>query len=402
MQPAGRLDPQDWITAPETQAVMAALTAKGATVRFVGGCVRDAVAERAVVDIDIATPDAPEAVMVLLKAAHIKAVPTGIAHGTITAVTGGKGFEITTLRRDVETDGRRAVVAYTDDWIEDSARRDLTFNALYCDTDGTLYDPQSGLDDLRAGRVRFVGDPIQRLAEDVLRILRFFRFQAQLDITEMDRAGLAACRAAAVGLETLSGERIAQEMRKLLAAQAPAPTLRTMHETGILAHILPTTPSALDRLADLCAREAGLDLVDPMRRLAALLPDAEAATALAERWRLSNKDRARLPAALTPPDAFAADMSDRDQRWLLYRHGADLLIDWRLLAGADEVSLAQTWPIPRLPIKGSDILALGIEAGPNVGETLDAVEAWWIDGDFTGDADACLEQARHYITPRLP
>ncbi len=390
------------MTAPETLAVMTALTANGAVVRFVGGCVRDAVAGRAVTDIDIATPDAPEAVMALLKAAHIKAVPTGIAHGTITAVSGGKGFEITTLRRDVETDGRRAVVAFTDDWVEDSARRDLTFNALYCDGDGTLYDPQSGLDDLRGGRVRFVGDPAQRLAEDVLRILRFFRFQAQLGIAEMDRVGLAACRAAAVGLETLSGERIAQEMRKLLAAGAPTPTLRLMHETGVLAHILPTTSGGLDRLADLSAREVGLDLVDPIRRLSALLPGAEAATALAERWRLSNKDRARLPAALTPPDAFAADLSDRDQRWLLYRHGADLLIDWRLLAGADDVSLAQTWPIPRLPIRGRDILALGLEAGPSVGDILDAVETWWIDGDFTADADACLEQARHLMTPPTP
>ncbi len=390
------------MTAPETLAVMTALTANGAVVRFVGGCVRDAVAGRAVTDIDIATPDAPEAVMALLKAAHIKAVPTGIAHGTITAVSGGKGFEITTLRRDVETDGRRAVVAFTDDWVEDSARRDLTFNALYCDGDGTLYDPQSGLDDLRGGRVRFVGDPAQRLAEDVLRILRFFRFQAQLGIAEMDRVGLAACRAAAAGLETLSGERIAQEMRKLLAAGAPTPTLRLMHETGVLAHILPTTSGGLDRLADLSAREVGLDLVDPIRRLSALLPGAEAATALAERWRLSNKDRARLPAALTPPDAFAADLSDRDQRWLLYRHGADLLIDWRLLAGADDVSLAQTWPIPRLPIRGRDILALGLEAGPSVGDILDAVETWWIDGDFTADADACLEQARHLMTPPTP
>ena len=390
------------MTAPETQAVMTALTANGAVVRFVGGCVRDAVAGRAVTDIDIATPDAPDAVIALLKAAHIKAVPTGVEHGTITAVAGGKGFEITTLRRDVETDGRRAVVAFTDDWVEDSARRDLTFNALYCDGDGTLFDPQSGLDDLRAGRVRFVGDPAQRLAEDVLRILRFFRFQAQFGAGEADRAGLEACRAAATGLETLSGERIAQEMRKLLAAQAPTPTLRLMNETGVLAHVLVTTSGGLDRLADLCARESALELADPIRRLSALLPSAEAATALAERWRLSNKDRARLPAALTPPDAFAVDMSDHDQRCLLYRHGADLLIDWRLLAGADDLSLALAWPIPRLPIKGRDILALGLEAGPRVGDILDAVETWWIDGDFTADADACLEQTRRYLTPRLP
>jgi len=396
MQPAGRLEPQAWMIAPETVAVMTALAAKGAVARFVGGCVRDALVGRKVIDIDIATTDAPETVTKLLHAAGIRALPTGIDHGTITAVTGHKGFEITTLRRDVETDGRRAVVAYTDDWAEDAARRDLTFNALYCDADGTLYDPQGGLSDLKAGRVRFVGDPALRIAEDVLRILRFFRFHAWFGVGEIDAAGDAACRAAAGALDTLSGERVAKEMFTLLGAADPLPTLRHMVEGRVLQQILPGD-GGLERLAGLCPRERGLGLVDPLRRLGALLPGSDAAGTVAARWRLSKKDRARLPTALSPSDEFDLNATPQTLRRLIYHHGAGTVIDWLLLAGADDVSAAQQWSPPTLPIKGRDILHLGVEAGPRVGEILQAIEDWWIGGDFSAGHDACLEKARRLI-----
>ena len=396
MQPAGRLAPQPWMTAPATRAVLEALSARGASVRFVGGCVRDAVAERPVTDIDIATPDAPEGVIELLQAAGVKALPTGIEHGTVTAVIEGQAIEITTLRRDLETDGRRAVVAYTDDWLADSARRDLTINALYADADGTLYDPQSGLGDLKAGRVRFVGDPAQRIAEDVLRILRFFRFQASLGSSDIDQAGYAACVAAAATLERLSGERIAREMFKLLAAEYPAPTLQRMVEGGILQQVVPGHRD-LAALRDLCGLERQHGLADALRRLAALLSDASAAQAVATRWRLSNKDASRLAAMLTPPAEFAPGLAAPEQRRLLYRQGPERVLDWLLLAGADDLSPALSWQAPVLPLSGQDVLDLGLAPGPRVGDTLRAVEEWWIEGDFSAGREACLDQARRLI-----
>jgi poly(A) polymerase len=398
MQSVGRLDAQDWMTAPETVAVMAALAAQGSRVRFVGGCVRDAAIKRAVadIDIDIATPDDPATVMDLLAAAGIKAVPTGIEHGAITAVVGAKAFDVTTLRRDVETDGRHAVVAFTDDWLADAQRRDLTINALYCDADGALYDPLGGLDDLKAGRVRFVGDPVRRIAEDVLRILRFFRLQAQFGAGSIDSQGFAACRAAAASLTTLSGERVAREMFKLLAAVDPLPALASMVEAGVLQQIIPGG-AGLARLRDLRRREQRLDLVDPLRRLSALLTGPAAADAVAERWRLGKKDRVRLPAALSPPSDFEPRMPARELRRALHRHGRERVVDWLLLAGADDVSQAQRWRAPSLPIKGRDILALGLDPGPRVGDILSAVEDWWIGGDFAADQKACLEKARRLL-----
>ena len=280
MQPSDRLDPQPWMTAPETVAVMAALSAAAGEARFVGGCVRDALLGRKVRDVDIATHEPPERVMNLLKRAGIKAIPTGIKHGTVTAVTGAKHFEITTLRRDVETYGRHAKVEYTDDWQADAARRDFTMNALFCGADGTIYDPFGGLADLRAQRVRFVGDPETRIREDVLRLLRFFRFHAHYGKPPPDAAALAACRSLAPLLPTLSGERICAETLKLLSAPQPADVIDLMGETGVRAHFLPEA-TRNDRLRALVAIEgsAPRDLVprtDPLRRLAALLDGSEA------------------------------------------------------------------------------------------------------------------------------
>ncbi|MFQ5959208.1 MAG: CCA tRNA nucleotidyltransferase, partial [Alphaproteobacteria bacterium] len=251
VEPAGTIEPQRWMTVRATRAVVDALRAQGAEVRFVGGCVRDAVAGRKVTDVDIATPDPPETVIRLLEAAGIRVVPTGIKHGTVTAVVARRPFEITTLRRDVETYGRHAKVAFTDDWTADAARRDFTINALFCAPDGTLYDPFGGLDDLRAGRVRFVGDAVQRIREDVLRLLRFFRFYAHYGRPPPDAEALAACRAMALALPSLSGERVCAELLRLLAADDPAAVLELMIEADVLEFVLPEV-AGVGALAELC------------------------------------------------------------------------------------------------------------------------------------------------------
>ena len=269
---AERIAPQPWMTEAATASVLGAL---GGTARFVGGCVRDALLGRAIVDIDIATPLLPEEVMRRLEAAGIKAVPTGLDHGTVTAVAPPRRFEVTTLRRDVETDGRHARVAFTDDWAADASRRDFTMNALFLDAEGRVFDPMGGLPDLHAGRVRFVGDPATRIREDVLRILRFYRFQAHYGRGEADPPARADCRALAPLLPSLSGERVAAELLKLLAAPDPMPTLRLMAADGVLAMLLPEA-RRLARLAALIPLEG---IGDPLRRLAALLDDGAAAIA---------------------------------------------------------------------------------------------------------------------------
>ena len=268
-----RLGPRPWMTAPATRAVIAALQAAGGpdAARFVGGCVRDALLERdgPDMDIDVATPLTPDAVVLALTGAGLKAVPTGIAHGTITAVAHGRPVEITTLRRDVVTDGRHAVVAFTDDWAEDAARRDFRLNALYADPDGRLHDPTGcGVDDARAGRVVFVGDPRTRIREDYLRILRFFRFFAHYGRGPADEAAVAACGASTSGLSSLSAERVSKELLKLLAAPDPRPAVRLMVTTGVLATLLPEAGSPV-RFEGLVA--LGADGADPVLRLAALL-----------------------------------------------------------------------------------------------------------------------------------
>lgn len=405
MEPATRIEPPDWMRDPETGAVLDALAAPA---RFVGGCVRDLLLGRAVTDIDIATTLPPADVVRRLEAAGIRAVPTGFDHGTVTAVTPHRHFEITTLRIDVRTDGRRAEVAFTEDWAADAARRDFTVNALYCERDGAVYDPVGGLADLWARRIRFVGDPDQRLVEDVLRLLRFFRFFAQFGEPPLDAAGLAACRAAAPRLASLAGERIANELRKLLAAADPATTLVTMSANGILAPILPET-KAIDRLAALVTIEGVVATADPLRRLAAMVEaDCDAAAAIAHRLHLSNAERDRLVAlcgGMAPVDPEAAAAV---QRIALYRHGAELWRDRVLIDWADEVARGipqdrrrsdvwrAVWDLPErdppqaFPLRGRDVLDIGVPPGPRVGELLAAVEAWWIEGDFAAGRAECL------------
>ena len=408
MRPAGRIEPQPWLTAPETRAVVAALTAEGAVVRFVGGGVRDAVLGRPLTDLDIATPDPPERVIRLLEAAGIRVVPTGIDHGTVTAVIPPRHFEITTLRRDVETFGRRARVAFTDDWAADAARRDFTINALFCDPDGTLYDPVGGLADLRAGRVRFVGDPETRIREDVLRLLRFFRFHAYYGRGEPDPKALAACRRMASALPRLSAERVAGELLRLLAAPDPALVLALMIEIGALAHWLPEA-SDLTALPELCRIEAGGP--DAIRRLALIVRrgggDGET---VGRRLRLSVARIKRLAALVAPAVALPPELDARARRRLLYRLGRDRFVDLVLLAWAEALAAdparepalaaaygamlddARGWRPPRFPLGGDDVLARGVPPGPRVGALLSAVEAWWIAGDF--QADRAALQAR--------
>jgi poly(A) polymerase len=404
VDPATHIEPAAWMRDGETRAVFDALAAPA---RFVGGCVRDLLLGRPVTDIDIATTLPPDAVIARLDRAGIKAVPTGFEHGTVTAVTAHRHFEITTLRIDVRTDGRRAEVAFTDDWAADAARRDFTVNALYCDADGAVYDPVDGLADLRARRIRFVGDPRQRIAEDVLRLLRFFRFQAQFGEEPLDRAGLAACRAAAPQLPSLAGERIWNELRKLLGAPDPATTLVVMSGNGILGPILPDA-KAIDRLAALVTVEGIVAQADPLRRLAAMLVvDAAGGGAVAERLRLSGGDRARL-LNLVSTERVDPDIGVRWQRAMLYRVGPEcwrdrVLIDWadeisrgieadrrRSDAWRDTFELPERNPPPTFPLRGRDVLALGVAAGPAVGELLAEVERWWIEGDFRAGRTACL------------
>ncbi|HTV45865.1 MAG TPA: CCA tRNA nucleotidyltransferase [Stellaceae bacterium] len=394
-----------WIGEPATQAVIAAFAAAGVEMRFVGGAVRDALLGRALplpaarIDIDIATPAEPHAVIALLERRGIKTVPTGLTHGTVTAVVPPRQFEITTLRRDVETFGRHARVAFDADWAADAARRDFTINAIFLAPDGVVYDPVGGLADLRAGRLRFVGDPATRIAEDVLRLLRYYRFAARFGSAAGDPQARAACRAAAHLLPGLSGERVAAELFRLLGAPDPGNALQMMAEDGVLAVVLPMPQACrLDRLRRLIAIEPA---PDPLRRLAALIDaDDRGAVALAERLRLSNACRERLRGLVNADDDPDLLGDPAGWRRVLYRRGAGRFRDRVLLLAAAEridagavaprLALADRWVPPAFPLGGNDVLALGIPPGPRVGALLDAIERWWAAGDFAAGRDACL------------
>ena len=399
-----RIAPQEWMTERSTRAVLDALAAGGVNARFVGGAVRDALLGLPIGDIDIATPTPPERVTQLLEKAGIRVVPTGLAHGTVTAVIPPRHFEITTLRRDVETYGRRARVAFDADWAADAARRDFTMNAMFLAPDGTIYDPVGGLADLQAGHVRFVGDPATRIAEDVLRLLRYYRFEARFASGDGDEPARAACRAAADLLPTLSAERVAQELIRLLETPDPGRALRMMAEDGALAVVLPEARH-LDRLGRMIAIEPE---PDPLRRLAALIEaDADGAAALAERLHFPNAWRERLR-GLTPPRPLDPLGDASAQRRVLYRLGAERYRDTALLLAADGgmsseqlvslLALARDWTAPEFPISGHDVTALGIPPGPRVGALLDASERWWIAGDFAADRDQCLARLRELAT----
>ena len=363
------------------QRVVGLLGADNGQVRIVGGAVRDGLLGLVVADIDLATTLMPADVVARLTAGGVKAVPTGIAHGTVTAVADGRGFEVTTLRRDIATDGRRATVAYTDDWAEDASRRDFTINALYADPlTGAVTDPVGGLADLAARRVRFIGDAGQRIDEDHLRILRFFRFHARFGVGEPDPATLAVIAAKAATLRSLSRERIADELLKLLALPDPVAAVRSMLAAGLFAHIIPDIDAAaVARLDDIIVAEQRAILPpDAQRRLIALLPtDSETAIVIAIRLKLSNRLRKRLRAA-------RADIAETDPRAIAYRLGTQAAFDRALIAGDAAPTLAalDRWQIPQLPISGGDLVAMGVPVGPDVARLLKAVERQWIAEAF--------------------
>ncbi len=396
-----RLPAADWQSRKGMRPLLAALDARQGATRFVGGCVRDTLLGLPVSDVDLATRLPPEEVMERLQKAGIKAVPTGLAHGTVTAVIGGEPVEVTTLRRDVSTDGRRATIAYTDDWKEDAGRRDFSINAFSADpASGEIYDYFDGLADLEARRVRFIGDPLRRIAEDHLRILRFFRFHARFGKGEADPAALDACAARANDLMALSRERIADELLKLLALAEPVAAIRLMVERGILKPVLPEIEMAgVERLERLIGRERAAGLAgDAIRRLAALLPpDPAVAGSIAARLRLSKRATKRLAAAAGPGSGEAAPAL------LAYRLGRDEAVD-SILLGEHDPKLARTlddWSRPRLLVGGGDLIRLGLEPGPVVARTLQAIEREWSEGGFTADREAQKAIARHYVDRAL-
>jgi poly(A) polymerase len=395
------LKDRSWLDGKATRTLIAALDAGGIDFRFVGGAVRDALLGRKVSDIDVATPAMPEDVVRAVEAAGLKAIPTGIAHGTVTAMVGRQPFEVTTLRRDVETDGRHAVVAFTDDWRADAARRDFTMNALYADRDGAITDFFGGEADARAGRVRFIGDPAQRIAEDALRILRFFRFHAWYGRGPLDSDGLAAGTRLAATIDRLSGERIRVELFKTLAAPDPGPVCQAMIDAGVMAHTVPSA-LALDRLSAMVALEGTLGLpADPLRRLAALTgaPSAALLLSLKDRLKLSNRDEAHLK-ALGGYGARVALAARRSYGQALYGAAPAWVRDAVMLAEVDPVTLAdlirfiQGWREPKFPVTGADLKQAGIEAGPGMGRALAELERWWIAADFAPDKAACLARLR--------
>ncbi len=377
---AETLPPTAWTGREDLARLVGALGAQN--VRYVGGAVRDTLLGLEVKDIDMATVLPPAEVMARLDAARIGHAPTGIDHGTVTAILPLGPVEITTLRRDVSTDGRRATVAYSADWREDAARRDFTINALYADpATHEIYDFFGGKADLDSRRVRFIGDPGQRIREDHLRILRYFRFQARFGSQPADHASEKACAELSSMLKGLSRERVGMELMNLLAPPDPAPTLMRMAELGVLNVILPEAdPEALARLT---ATERAQGIApDPTRRLAALLPaDVPLAEQVASRFRLSNAQKKRLALAAARQDGPG------EARALAYRLGMAPALDRLLIAGADASPL-RDWDLPRLPIKGGDIVALGIKAGPEVARTLRAVEDRWIAEGFPDERRA--------------
>lgn len=398
----GRLKVQAWMTARPTRRLLRALTRNGIPARFVGGAVRDALLGRPVSDVDIATPAPPERIQKVLQDAGIKAVPTGIAHGTVTAVIPPRHFEITTLRIDVEPRGRHARVAYTDDWRADALRRDFTINALSLDPQGNLYDYVGGITDAKARRVRFVGDPETRIREDVLRLLRFYRFQAQLGFKLADRAARAACRVLVPLLQTLSSERVWSELRKLLTAPDPLPVLRMMRRDGVLERVLPEARK-FSRLAGLLAVEVN---PDPVLRLSALLEaDGEGVASLAQRLRLSNLERERLMvlAVSAWPLRLAGDR--KAQRRALHYLGVQHYSDLVLLRAAERgttarlrarklLAFAERTKLPAFPLRGRDILEAGVVPGPRVTKLLHEIAAWWEVGDFRASRTQCLARLR--------
>lgn len=401
---SARLDPaaHAWLKDQAVSRVMAALNAGQDAARFVGGCVRNALMDRPVDDIDIATVHAPDVVTARLEADGVKVVPTGIDHGTVTAVTDGRPFEITTLRKDVETFGRRAVVAFTTDWTADAARRDFRLNAIYCRPDGVLFDPFNGAEDAAARRIIFIGDPRERIAEDHLRILRFYRFIAWYG-RGVDPDGQAACAAMAATLKALSAERVWRELKKLLAAPDPGEAVAAMQEGHVLNALI---PAHLDfrLLLSLINRDRGKSRApDPLLRLAALAGGDEAAmAALCQQMKASNAEANAVRALCAAhADAIKPGAGEAALTASVYAHGAQAVAGALRLAEAagqgeadGALAFVDGLERPVFPLKGRDLIEAGFDRGPELGALLQRLERAWVDSGFALDRRALLDLAR--------
>lgn len=400
-----------WFQDPSLTRILSLLNADGGEARVVGGAIRNALMGLVIGDIDIATTLVPDVVVERAKAAGIKAVPTGIEHGTVTLVLDGRGFEVTTLRRDVETDGRRAQVAFGTDWKADAERRDLTINALYADDKGEVIDLIGGLADIKTRTIRFIGNAETRIAEDYLRVPRFFRFFAYYGSGRPDADGLRASARAKDKLKTLSAERIWSEMKKLLAAPDPSRALLWMRQTGVLTEILPETEKwGIDAIHGLVATEQALKWApDPLLRLAAIVPDdAARLEALSKSLRMSNAESARLLAWAKAP-VLPDEVTDVGFDRVLYHHGADgigIRVKLALAAAraraeegdpavmrksarlSDLLKRCEGYDKPVFPLTGADVLAAGVPAGKRVGEMLASLENLWVERNFALDRAA--------------
>ncbi|PCJ72066.1 MAG: CCA tRNA nucleotidyltransferase [Rhodobiaceae bacterium] len=406
----GELAAHEWLKNEATQKVMRALGGADGEARFVGGCVRNALLMEPVNDVDIATVHTPEEAMLRLEGAGVKVVPTGIEHGTVTAVIDGRHFEVTTLRVDVSTDGRRADVTFTEDWLEDAKRRDFTVNALYADIDGTVYDPLDGRDDIKARRVRFIGDAGERIREDYLRILRFFRFHAHYGTGEPDASGRNACAEEKEGLAQLSAERVQSELLKLLGADGAGPAVRQMAAAGILPLVFPEA-TRLDRFETLVDIESNqLFVSDPILRLSSAVElDKAGVDALADRLRLSNKDRSRITAMQTDQTKIVCYLSVREVHRALYWMGVQCFRDRVMLGWAADgkstnamqwramVAMADSWERPKMLLTGSMMQAAGVPEGPEMSRVFREVEEWWVDAGFTDDEFSLIERLKAIV-----
>lgn len=393
-----------WLADAPLQRIFEALSFPTVDVRCVGGCVRDALAGRPMGDIDIGTPEIPDTVIKRLDGAGIKVIPTGLAHGTVTALIDGAHFEITSLRRDTSCDGRHAVVEFTSDWREDASRRDFTINAMSLRPTGELFDFFGGADDVKAGRIQFVGTPADRIQEDYLRILRLFRFHAHFGLTPIDDETLHACAQHKEGLKALSAERVTREVSKLLSAANLLPSILMMRACGVLFAVLPEA-TQLSALNDLIALEEKLPLPrDWRRRLTALLGNTDA-RALAVRLRLSNHDADFLRTLLADHPVLDASMALSALDLALYRQGRDIVLNRCLVAAARAPSphwrtiltRAAAWSPRAMPIRGDDLLSLGHQPGPAIGAALQAAEELWVTGGFSATREELIARALQAI-----
>lgn len=400
------LQNQLWLQDPSLRRILDIIKAGGGEARPVGGAVRDALLGHPVKEIDLAVNLVPEKVTEILSQAGIKVVPTGIDHGTVTAVVDHKAYELTTLRKDIETDGRHARVIFTDDWQQDAARRDFTMNALYADTHGNIYDYFDGRKDLALGHIRFIGDAHERIKEDVLRILRFFRFYARFGQGDADQAGLEACVQLASLLPQLSVERVWREITKLLTAKNPAPAWKLMLDGKILEHILPEANN-LQHLEALITIEQKYETAPlPLVRLASTLPkDYKLAAFISQRLKMSKREQDELRVLVILPGLLRGKLDPVPFRRAMYEYGADAARHAALLLAAESpgtdlepvFETIATWEQPVFPLQGEDILKLGLQPGPQIGDILREVEEWWIENDFRPSREECLVKAKKSI-----